>query len=85
MEKVDCIVIGAGNGGLIGALNLVKHGKKMVLLGRMQLVPYEASRRHCISSLYGTTAQIRQTVWLYSPLRGLSVKRSQNKNLTKYV
>jgi ferredoxin-NADP reductase/phytoene dehydrogenase-like protein len=32
MEKVDCIVIGAGNGGLIGALNLVKHGKKVLLL-----------------------------------------------------
>lgn len=32
MAKADCIVIGAGNGGLIGALNLVKHDKKVLLL-----------------------------------------------------
>jgi hypothetical protein len=32
MQEYDCIVIGAGNGGLVGALNLVKNGKKVLLL-----------------------------------------------------
>ncbi|MFC1823208.1 FAD-dependent oxidoreductase [Thermodesulfobacteriota bacterium] len=32
MENFDSIVIGAGNGGLVGALNLAKSGKKVLLL-----------------------------------------------------
>ncbi|WP_238915655.1 NAD(P)/FAD-dependent oxidoreductase [Clostridium sp. YIM B02555] len=32
MTKYDSIVIGSGNGGLVGALNLAKHGKKVLLL-----------------------------------------------------
>lgn len=32
MEKFDCIVIGAGNGGLVSALTLQKKGKKVLIL-----------------------------------------------------
>ena len=34
MNSFDCVVIGAGNGGLIASLRLAKSGKKVLLVER---------------------------------------------------